>query len=324
MGKGQERSEIDRGVALDARDWIVRLTAGNLSRQELDRFHAWRAQSPEHAQAFAREKEFWQLLQGVNDGNPTAAPVAVSKLRRSVNRRSFLVGGALAASVAAVAAPRVITWMRSDFATSSGEQATATLPDGSTMFLNTNSSVAVDFQPGRRLVSLLAGEAEFAVKPAAGVPFSVSALGGSSDANGGAYAVRSIAGEVTVTASTATVSVTGGEAGAAAANMVSLAPGQQTRYLSGGAPKPASNVDLDTELAWRSGRVVFDARPFRSAVAELGRYVSERVVFTSHAHDASPITAVFLTRDAHAAIEALAHTQGLSARRVPGVVIVIS
>jgi len=323
MGKGQHGSEIDRGIALDARDWIVRLSAGNVSRQDLDRFNAWRAQSPEHALAFAREKEFWQLLKNVDGSDLNAAPVAAPGARLPVSRRRFLIGGAVAASVAAVAAPRVLTWMRSDFTTGAGQQATATLPDGSTMLLNTNSAVDVDFQPGLRLVNLLFGEVEFSVRADAGAPFRVAALGGDSDALEGTYAVRSIADEVTVTASAGSISVSGGARGDRA-NTVSLAPGQQTRYVIGKAPLAAADVNLASELAWRGGRVVFEGRPFGSAINELGRYVPERLVIATHTHDASPVSAVFLTRDAHDAIEALALTQGMSVHRVPGVVIVIS
>lgn len=316
---GKERSEIDRKVALDARDWIVRLTAGDVSREELDRFHGWRAQSPEHRMAFAREQEFWQLLQGVNaETAPDATPALLR--RRPVSRRTFLVGSALAASAAAIMAPRVVTWMRSDFATSSGEQVHATLPDGSTMFLNTNSSVAVDFRSDIRLVELIGGEVEFSVKPAAGAPFRVAVLGGRSDTDNGVYAVRSDAGTAIVTVAEGRVDVASGSS----ANEVSLSAGQQTSYRSGGVPSPVARVDIDTELAWRTGRVVFDGKAFGSAVRELGRYVPERLVFTTHAHDDSPVSAVFQTRDAHAAIEALAHTQGLSVHRVPGIVLVIS
>ncbi|MDR7221046.1 FecR domain-containing protein [Aminobacter aminovorans] len=323
MGKGQHGSEIDRGIALDARDWIVRLSAGNVSRQDLDRFHAWRSQSPEHARAFAREKEFWQLLQNVDGSGLDAAPVAVPIPRPAVSRRRFLIGGAVAASAVALAAPRVLTWMRSDFTTGAGEQATATLPDGSTMLLNTNSAVDVGFQPGLRLVNLLSGEVEFSVRPDTGAPFRVAALGGNSDALEGSYAVRAIADEVTVTASAGTIAVSGG-AKDNLANTVSLAPGQQTRYLSGAAPLAAADVNLASELAWRGGRVVFEGKPFGSAIGELGRYVPERLVIATHTHDASPVSAVFLTRDAHDAIEALAQTQGMTVHRVPGVVIVIS
>ncbi|PWK74059.1 FecR domain-containing protein [Aminobacter sp. AP02] len=319
---GKERSEIDRKIALDARDWIVRLTAGDVGREEFDRFKAWRAQSPEHHRAFAREQQLWQLLQGMSSEHPPSATPALVR-RRLVSRRTFLVGSAAAASAAAIVAPRLVTWMRSDFVTGSGEQMQATLPDGSTMFLNTNSSVAVDFRSDLRVVNLIHGEVELSVKPVAEKPFRVVALGGRSDSDFAVYAVRSDADKVTVTVVDGAVTVAK-DNGSDSPNDVLLSAGQQTSYGSASAPLPVTGVDLDTELAWRTGRVVFQGKAFGSAVRELARYVPERLVMTTDAHDESPVSAVFQTRDAHAAIEALAHTQGLSVRLVPGFVIVIS
>lgn len=319
MDEGKQRSETDRGVAMNARDWIVRLTSGRVTGAELERFHAWCAESPEHRRAFAREREFWQLLGGVNAAAAAASPDAPAP-RRIVSRRMVLAGGvAIAAGV--VAAPRVIRWLRTDFSTGPGEQQSATLPDGSTMLLNTSSSVAIDFSGELRRVDLLDGEVDVSVVSLAGRPFQLSALGGASETEGGRFAVRRIDGEATVTASEGAVTVS---SGGATLDRVDLAAGQQTRYRSGAAPQPATAVDLDTELAWRTGRIVFDGKPFAAAVHQLGRYVSERLVFTTHAYDRSPVSAVFHTGDAHAAIEALAHTQGLTTRRIPGVLIVIS
>jgi transmembrane sensor len=323
MGKRLGQSEIDRKVALDARDWIVRLSSGNVSRAELERFHAWRAQSPEHDRAFAREQEFWQLLEGVSDRGELAAMAPPAAARWSFSRRAILAGTAFAGAAAAIAAPRLLTWMTSDFATRSGEQTTARLPDGSTMLLNTNSRVALDFRPDLRLVELIDGEAEFTVRPDIPAPFRVAALGGQGETAAGRFAMRSVEGEVAVTVAEGVVSVASGDP-AGARSAVLVAAGQQTRYAEGGVPLPAAAVDLDVELAWRAGRLVFEGEPFRAAVRELGRYVPERLVIATHAYDDSPVSAVVQTRDAHAAIEALAHVHGLAAHRIPGVVILIS
>lgn len=317
MDEGKQQSEIERGVAMNARDWVVRLTSGSVSGADLERFEAWCAQSPEHRRAFLRERAFWRMLGGVNGA---AASPAIPVRRRFVGRRTVLAGGAAIAG-GALLVPRAIRWLRTDFSTGPGEQQSATLPDGSTMVLNTSSSVAVDFDGERRRIDLLDGEVDVSVLPLAGRPFQLATLGGSSETEGGRLAVRSFDGEATVTASEGAVTVVSGDA---APGRVELAAGQQTRYRGGGAPQPATAVDLGTELAWRTGRIVFDGKPFAAAVHQLGRYVPERLVFTTHARDHSPVSAVFHTGDAHAAIEALAHTQGLTTRRIPGVLIVIS
>lgn len=317
MGNPRHQPDDDRAAALDARDWIVRLSAGNVSSADLEKFHAWRDQSPAHAQAFAREQQFWQLMQGVDAGAPsTVAKVAPAQPRFS--RRQLLVGGAIAASAAALAAPKVLAWLRSDYSTGAGEQLTAALPDGSSLLLNTSTRVALDFAPGRRLVHLMGGEAEFSIKPLPGVPFQVAALGGLSVADAGSLTVRALDDEAMVTTSTAVARVEG------AGQAVGLSPGEQTRYWPGGAPQAPVRVDVDSTLAWRNGRVVFNGAPFSEAVRELGRYVAEPVVLASRDRNAQPVSGTFMTRDARDAIEALADTQGLRMRRIPGVVILIS
>jgi transmembrane sensor len=105
---------------------------------------------------------------------------------------------------------------------------------------------------------------------------------------------------------------------------VELDASQQTSYAQGRSPSRAATIDPDTSLAWRSGRVIFDGRPFAGALAELGRYVPERIILANRSQADEPVSAIFSIRQAFAAIEALAATQKLTARRIPGVMIVVS
>jgi transmembrane sensor len=108
------------------------------------------------------------------------------------------------------------------------------------------------------------------------------------------------------------------------ADTVELAANEQTSYVSGERPVPASTVDTEAVMAWRDGRVIFEGRPFSAAMAELGRYVPERIVLAPGVRPDVPVSAIFSTRNALDAVEALAKTQGLVARRIPGVVILIT
>lgn len=322
----------DHRVALDARDWIVRLTSGNVSAAELERFKAWRDQSPRHRQAFERERAFWrqlQVLDGRSDGMPPFHPVLNAR-RAPIGRRAFLIGGgAVAASAAAIVAmPRLGVWWNADFTTAVGEQARIALPDGSVATLNTDSAIAVDFTPQLRLVTLLKGEAEFGVRPDASSLFRVAALGGNSDALGTAFAVKAVEGVATVTVREGHVRVAGPasptDLDGPAAGGIDLAASEQTTYGAGEPPVPASTVDVEAVMAWRDGRVIFEGRPFAAAMAELGRYVPERIVLAPGVRPDVPVSAIFSTASARDAVEALAKTQGLVARRIPGVMILIA
>lgn len=333
MKEPQSNPPIDRRIALDARDWIVRLTSGNVSDAELERFKAWRDCSPTHRRAFEQERVFWkqlQVLDGQSDGLPPfLAPIQTQPA--SLGRRGFLIGGggAIAAATAGVLVyPRVELMMKADFSTAVGEIADFTLPDGSVASLNTDSAIAVSYLPNLRLVELLKGEAEFKVQPDPSSLFRVAALGGNSDALGTTFSVSAIDGLATVTVADGNVRVRGP---ASPTDMprsdtggVSLRTAEQTTYLSGEAPLDPTMVDTDVSLAWRKGRIIFEGRPFVSAMAELGRYVPERIVLRPGIRGSVPVSAIFSTKEAASAVQALAKTQGLTARRVPGVMILVS
>ncbi len=332
MKDADKRPDIDRRIALDARDWIVRLTSGNVSDAELQRFKAWRDRSPKHNQAFERERVFWQQLQvldGKSDGMPPFRHPARQR-RGLIGRRDFLIGGgaAVTAAAAVIAMPRLQLLWDADFKTAVGEQADVSLPDGSLVTLNTDSAIAVDFQPQLRLVRLLKGEAEFKVRYDPSSLFRVATLDGNSDALGTTFSVRSLENVATITVQEGRVRVAGPAAptdvAEARAGQVEVLTSQQTSYVAGEHPLPVSAVDTEVVLAWRNGRVIFEGRPFSAAIAELGRYVPERIVLGPGAKPNVPVSAMFSTRSAFDAMQALAKTQGLVARRVPGVVILIT
>lgn len=331
MDETEKPTDIDRRIALDARDWIVRLTSGNVSKDDLDRFKAWRNLSPDHKRAFEQERMFWQQLQ-VLDGRSDGMPPFLQRQpmrRRAIGRRAFLVGGGAAATAAAaaIAVPRLELWWKADFSTGIGEQAEFDLPDGSVASLNTDSAISIDYRSDIRLVELLKGEAEFRVRPDSSF-FRVAALGGNSDALGTRFSVKALEDTATVTVSEGHVRVAGPaaprEVGEMSIASVDLLANNQTHYIAGERPSAPTAVDTDTVLAWRNGRVIFEGRPFGSAVAELGRYMPERIMLAPGINASVPVSAVFSTKEALSAVQALARTQGLTARRIPGVVILIS
>jgi transmembrane sensor len=332
MDEHENPPDTDRRIALDARDWIVRLTSGHVSDADIQRFKLWRDSSPAHRRAFDRERVFWHQLQALDsssDGMPPFQPPVPAR-RKAVARRALLVGGGAVATAAAVAVavPWLEPWWSADFATTVGDQAAFTLPDGSVATLNTDSAIAVNFTPRLRLVSLLKGEAEFKVSPASNAPFRVAALGGNSDALGTVFSVRTLADRATVTVTEGHVRVVGPAdpmgLDEASAGGVELRAGEQTNYVAGGMPQVASAADMEVATAWRSGRVIFEGRPFANAMTELNRYLPERIVIGPAVDANLPVSAIFKTSEALDAVRALARTQGRTVRRIPGVMIVIT
>lgn len=326
MNETGKSPDIDRRIALEARDWIVRLTSGNVSAADLQRFRAWRDLSSHHKQAFDRERVFWQQLQLLEKTPVISSPVAVRKA--PIGRRGFLIGGgAIAAAIAFTAIPRLQLMFRADFSTAVGEMTDISLPDGSVASLNTDSAIAVNFTPELRLVELLKGEAEFKVQTGQSSMFRVTAIGGNSDAMDAIFCIKSFEDIATITALQGDIRVSGptlpSNLRSGTDNYVSLSASQQTSYSTGGRPAAPHTVDTDMAMAWRKSRVIFEGMPFLDAVMELGRYVPEPIVMRPGVNTDMPVSAIFSTHEAFAGVEALAKTQGLVVRRIPGVIIFV-
>ncbi|MEP7453856.1 FecR domain-containing protein [Phyllobacterium sp. SB3] len=330
MDKPNDHDDINLRLDQEARDWLVRLTSGDVDERHLEKFREWRARSDKHRIAFDRERFFWQQLQELGDHDTAklrAAQSAQSAKKISWGRRAFIIGGATA-TAGIIAAPQFRIWWNTSFATGIGEQAEFTLPDGSTAALNTDSAVAVKFRPNLRLVELLKGEAEFRVNPDDAGLFRVAALGGNSDGKDADFSVKAIDDVASVTVSRGNIQVTGpaspDDMADASGSHVFLQENQQTTYALGTIPGPGVSIDSEEVFAWRKGQIIFDARPLAAAIMEIGRYLPERIVLGPSVESNDPVSAVFSARQAFAAIQALAKTQGLSVRRVPGLVILIS
>ncbi|WP_411037252.1 FecR family protein [Shinella sp. BYT-45] len=323
MDENRDRFDEDRRIDLDARDWIVRLTSGRVSEGDLQRFKAWRDLSPRHAEAFRRERLFWSDLGGLREDHADRAPAM--HCPPSAGRRAFLLGSgaAVAAGVAALALPGLQRWWRTDLRTAVGEQARHELPDGTVVTLNTDSALAVDFGPAIRRVELLGGEAEFSVGKSSGAIFSVSAFGGRTEAGSAVFSVRAIDDLATVTVAKGSVLVSS-PSSTDGADRLDIASNEQASYSAGGRLGPVTRVDVERELAWRNGKVIFEGRPFASAMAELGRYLPERIAYAPGASSNVPVTAMFSTSEALEAVYALARTQGRTVRRIPGVLVLIT
>lgn len=313
----------DHRIALDARDWVVRLASGTVSESDLEAFHLWRDCRPEHRVAFERERLFWQQLE-------TVAVVATPSPVRApaFGRRSFLAGGAAVAATALIAAPRIHRWWTADFIAPIGEQASYSLPDGSQAHLNSGSTLRVAYGPDLRLVMLTNGEAEFQVKASpSAVPFRLAMLRGNTDMLAGRLSARVERDEaiVTILEEEAVVFGPAGEREPVAdrANAVTIRQSQMTTYRPGEPPAMPTIADLEITLAWQQNKIIFEGMDFGSAVEEVGRYLREPVIVRPGIDRMLAVSGVFSTRQPLVALEALAWTQALRVRRVPGVAILL-
>lgn len=249
----------------EALAWFVRCHSGDATAADLAAHARWLAASDRNRLEYARLGGVWSDLDRIADPRRSAAHRPARSAVTS--RRAFLAGGAAAlaaASVVVIANPP--DFLAADHATGRGELRKVSLSDGSWVELDAASALAVDFDPEARNVRLLRGRAFFDVATDSNRPFSVRAGGGSVTALGTRFVVHEWAGTVTVAVEESAVSVRApdrSEVVVDASQTVSYDP----QHLG-----PVQPTDVESELAWRRGKLIFEDRPLAQVLADVGRY----------------------------------------------------
>jgi transmembrane sensor len=153
-----------------------------------------------------------------------------------------------------------------------GQRINLRFDDGTRVTLNAGSSLLFPdhFSRERREVTLK-GEALFHAARLNGVPFIVKAEGALVEVLGTQFSVRAWPGENTVQVVVAEGRVEFRAQSGEPDKSVILTPGQMSSMSESGKITPPILVDVDKELAWVSGRLLFDKTPFREAVESLER-----------------------------------------------------
>src|SRR5690606_25353968 len=89
--------------------------------------------------------------------------------------------------------------------------------------------------------------------------------------------------------------------------------GEQAR-VTGGAIR-TTRVDVAAATSWAEGRVVFRDTPLSEAVAEVNRYLTDKIVLDAPALEGETVNGVFKTGDREAFVSAAAEALDLRASR---------
>lgn len=216
-------------------------------------------------------------------------------------------------SGSAVAGLAVVLWLfvvaapeSLEYSTEVGAQASVSLEDGSIIQLNTDSLVQVDYSGARRVVNLVRGEANFDVAKDPSRPFVVYAGDGMVWAVGTAFNVDYRDDYVDVLVSEGTVKVFSGitlrneeplllidsnssplglggnELADSEQNYfreVVLDAGESAQYSQSRVIKEAAEEQqIDQELAWQNGVLVFQGETLEQALQEISRYTTRALV----------------------------------------------
>jgi len=314
-----------------AAEWAVRMAEGGLSEEEQAAFQSWYAASVRNREAFSHLSQLWEHYDAAAElADHAAADVTrasraeggsrwAGALRYMPGRRALL-----AASVALVAllgastlerevtpSPTATEVYETVAETAVGERRTVTLPDGSSVELNTSSQVAIRYAVDARLVRLMRGEAHFTVASDPQRPFTVHAAERVVTAVGTAFTVQLRRDAVEVTVAEGRVSLAESQATRVGipgleVSLPALEAGQSAVLHEGSRQVAAlAPAELERKLAWRQGMLDFAGEPLGQALAEIGRYTDIVIEVTNPALRDLPVAGRLRIDDLENMLQAL-------------------
>lgn len=298
----QERREA-------AIDWLSRVRTGAMTRADRDAFDIWLSADEANRAAFEKAFSLWRDLKGLS------IPAAAAASRRP---RWPLAAASLAAILllAYFGNDLAILW-RADFSTGVGELKTVTLEDGSRIELNADTAIAEHYSGDRRRLTLLKGEAWFAVASDPVRPFVVEAAGGTTTALGTSF-------DIAMSAGRAQVSVTEHKVAVAAAGRTAVVEeGQQVSYGSDLPALAAHPADVEDEAAWRRGYLIFHDKPLADVVAAVNRHFHGRILIMTPSIRDRKINGLFRTSEPLESIRAIELSLGIRAAYLGSYIIVL-
>ncbi|MGA7537599.1 MAG: FecR domain-containing protein [Steroidobacteraceae bacterium] len=313
------QTQIDNEAAV----WTWRLDSGALTEAERRELEGWLRQDFRHRRAFKELGRTWSALDRLAEraqGQKISASAPATR-HPFLQPRWYWARAAAAVLVIALGAG---LWLAQRpraqvLATAVGQQRHVTLADGSQITLNTNTLLTVDFTAEHRVVYLRRGEAHFEVTHDAARPFLVHAGDALIRDLGTEFEVRLHPDhDVDVLVSEGRVEVQGAAvvpgqgrpgSGASAADtgwVRALSAGEQLQ-IAGPHLKmmTVSPRQIEDELAWREGALVFQGEPLSQAIAEVGRYTHTRIVLSGSQVAALRISGRFRTNDVPGFLQAL-------------------
>lgn len=273
----------------EAATWLLQMHQKPTDARLHADWQQWLAQDNLHYQAWQRAQNAWQMAGQLNVSGNQLAPRRTKRLPRS----------AIAAvlSVLAVLAGLVAMPDQADYRTA-GHIQTLSLEDGSTIYLDAETSMDVSFSAQNRHIELYEGQVYVSVASDPDRPFIIDAKGTKITVTGTAFAVS-------VLGSSPAISVAHGTVKISRIGMpeVTLSAGQQITDDHCIADC-ITKIDPLKIATWRSGFLIVNNQPLGEVLKQLARYRQSQIWLSSQHLAEHPLTGRFKLDDPDAAIRA--------------------
>ncbi len=268
--------------------WWVRLDSGDFSKNDHAAFLQWQQAHPAHRAAFDEICQLWGELDALKPRLAVTTPAPRLAVKKPLWGWYTGTGLLVTACLVLLLINPLTVLLRTDYSTGIGETRTVNLADGSMVYLNSDSALAVNITATSRQLSLLKGEAWFKVSPDRERPFRVQTGQGSSTALGTAFNIRQTAdgAEITVTEHRVAVAFKDN-------TPTIVAEGQRVSYSDTTGLGLPTSVDTHSITAWQRGKLVFQNKPLGEVISELNRYHHGLLRITDDSIAAKRVNGVF-------------------------------
>ena len=329
-------------IEAEAAAWVARFDGDGVSAKDQAAFQEWLNRSALHRKAIEEYGNLWSEFDAlkpltdageagrkasVRDNHPAMLEGARPWLAACAAAVIVVVGGAVffhpKPQDSAKADSHPLARLSSSparlfYETAVGGHRRITLADGSSVLLNTNSRLDVDFSGKCRDVHLMRGEAYFEVVHNKTRPFTVYANN---------YVVRDIGTAFDVHLSktgVVEVGVTKGSVEVRPANGAhAFGAGKSLGVVVAGhdivlgrkveRAELVSSADMGRKLAWRQGELIYTGQPLGEVLADISRYSDIKIELADPALENLPVGGAFRIDQIEAIFAALQNNFGVHA-----------
>lgn len=332
MAQGRNRKLVDDR----AREWFMLRHERRLSPREAAEFEEWLTE-PAHGASYRQLERICEGLRAIDatgEGERLRArPNGWWKSARDFLAHTLAPAPALATALVMVVAVGMVgvdtPWNRaptsSSYATGIAQTRTVTLADGSEITLGADSRIEASLDGQRRDVTLVKGQAFFAVAADPERPFYVAAGDTSVRVVGTRFEVHRAPGGVKVAVEEGIVDVRREDSPGdpeATSGEVRLLAGQAVRMGAQGGGK-VEPVNLEELAGWRQGKLIYRNARLAEVVADANRYRQGKIVLGTPELAQLRLTSSFSTDQVETMISMLEESLPVNVYREAGNRVVI-
>lgn len=284
MSASGESASSAREIKDRAAQWLERRDREDWSAADQAALDTWLNESLAHATAFWRIEEGWARTERLAALREPMRPVRANAPPRSSTLFRVIAAVSLAAVFGVLGTHYLSQPREKVYSTAIGGHEIITLADGSSIELNTDTSLRIAHNGTTRTVTLDKGEAYFQVTHDAAHPFVVNAGNHRVTDLGTKFLMRKGADRIEVAMYEGRASFEGTKDASSQSSILTpgdVAIGTSARGIQITKGVPAQI--LVNKLAWQRGFLVLDHTTLADAAQDLNRYNREKIVITDPA-----------------------------------------